>query len=88
MKISFDANKNAINITKHSVSLIMAEHIEWETALIWPDTRRDYGEPCIAGLGYIGTRLYFVVFVDRPKTRRIISLRKANNREVSHYASA
>jgi uncharacterized DUF497 family protein len=88
MKISFDVNKNAINSAKHGVSLAMAEHIEWDTALIWLDTRRDYGESRIAGLGYIGTRLYFVVFVDRPKTRRIISLRKANDREVSHYAGA
>ncbi len=32
------------------------------------------------------SRLYCVVFVDRGKTRRIISLRKANEREVTKYA--
>jgi len=28
-----------------------------------------------------------MVFVDRAETRRIISLRKANNREIKRYAS-
>ena len=29
--------------------------------------------------------LYYVAFVDRVPTRRIISLRRANRREVKHY---
>lgn len=29
--------------------------------------------------------LYFVAFVDRATARRIISLRRANRREVKHY---
>ena len=29
--------------------------------------------------------LYYVAFVDRGLTRRIISLRRANRREVKHY---
>ncbi|MFT3791452.1 MAG: BrnT family toxin [Rudaea sp.] len=36
--------------------------------------------------GYIGLTLYFVAFVDRDPTRRIISLRKANRKEVKRYA--
>ena len=47
---------------------------------------RDYGEDRIAGLGYIGDRLFYVVFVARGEERRIISLRKANQREVKRYA--
>ncbi len=50
---------------------------------------RDYGEPLVA-LGYIGLRIMYVVFVDRPPEqpteRRVISLRKANTREVKRYA--
>ena len=60
------------------------------TAVVWPDTRRDYGEPRMVALGYIGLRIMSVVFVDRPPEqpteRRIISLRKANTREVKRYA--
>jgi uncharacterized protein len=29
--------------------------------------------------------LYYVAFVDRVRVRRIISLRRANRREVKHY---
>lgn len=39
-------------------------------------------------IGYIGLRLYYVAFVDRADGRRIISLRKANQREVKRYAEA
>jgi len=50
-----------------------------------PDTRLDYGEPRQIGYGPIGRRLYCVVFVNRGDTLRIVSLRKANNREISRY---
>lgn len=36
-------------------------------------------------LAPIGDILFVVAFVDREKARRIISLRRANRREVSHY---
>jgi uncharacterized DUF497 family protein len=49
------------------------------------DTRADYGEPRQIGYGPIGRRLYCVVFVDRGDTLRIISLPKANNREIDRY---
>ncbi|MFM2328769.1 MAG: hypothetical protein RLZZ494_872 [Pseudomonadota bacterium] len=52
---------------------------------MWPDTRRDYGEPRQSALVLMGVRLFFVAFVDRPEGRRIISLRKANSREVNRY---
>ena len=37
------------------------------------------------GLVPEGGRLYYVAFVDRGKTRRVISLRFAERREVKHY---
>ena len=59
-------------------------------AVVWPDQRRDYDEQRMVALGYIGLRIMAVVFVDRPPEqpteRRIISLRKANSREVKRYA--
>ncbi len=88
MEITFDPAKDAANLAKHGVSLSAAGAFEWVSALTWPDTRCDYGEPRRVGLGYIGLRLYCVVFVDRSDDRRIISLRKANMREVKRYAEA
>ena len=90
MNVTFDPAKDAANMAKHGVSLTEAAGFEWGTAVVWPDTRRDYGEPRMAALGYIGLRIMSVVFVDRPadkpNERRVISLRKANSREVKRYA--
>jgi len=86
MEITFDPAKDAANLRKHGVSLGAATGFEWESALTWPDARKDYGEARMSGIGYIGLRLYAVVFVDRAAVRRIISLRKANSREVQRYA--
>ena len=90
MNVTFDRAKDAANVAKHGVSLTEAAGFEWGTAVVWPDTRRDYGEPRMVALGYIGLRIMSVVFVDRPPEqpteRRIISLRKANTREVKRYA--
>ncbi|MCF2133856.1 MULTISPECIES: BrnT family toxin [Burkholderiaceae] len=89
MEISFDLAKDAKNIEKHGgVSLADAKAFEWDSAVIWPDQRKAYGENRMIGLGYIGKRLFNVVFVDRDGIRRIISLRKANLREVKRYAQA
>ena len=90
MNVTFDQAKDAANLAKHGVSLTEAAGFEWGTAVVWPDTRRDYGEARMVALGYIGLRIMALVFVDRPSEqpteRRIISLRKANSREVKRYA--
>ena len=90
MQIVFDESKNAANQDKHGVSLGLANSMEWDEMLSWPDLRKDYGERRMAGLAPIGDRLFFVAFVDRPADapteRRVISLRKANLREVNRYA--
>jgi len=90
LNVTFDPAKEAVNIAKHGVSLGAASAFEWADALVWPDTRHEYGERRMVALGYIGLRIMVVVFVDRPPDmpteRRIISLRKANSREVNRYA--
>ena len=87
MKLIFDDAKDRANQSKHGLSLSEAEKLEWDDALIWQDTRRDYGEPRMVALGAIGERLCCVVYVDREDARRIISLRKANNKEKILYVS-
>jgi uncharacterized DUF497 family protein len=87
MEITFDSDKDAANMAKHGVSLALAAELEWEWLLVKPDTRRDYGEMRMVGYAPIGSRVFCVVFTDRGEERRMISLRKANMREVKHYAS-
>ena len=90
MNVTFDPAKDAANLAKHGFSLLDAVGFEWEAAVVWLDKRREYNEARMVGLGYIGLRIMAVVFVDRPPEqpteRRIISLRKANPREVKRYA--
>lgn len=86
LKIIFDPAKDAANIAKHGLSLAKAGSLVWETAVTWPDTRRNYGELRMSAIGYIRQRLYFVAYVDRDVGRRIITLRKANDREEKRYA--
>jgi uncharacterized DUF497 family protein len=85
MKFNFDSNKDAINLAKHQLSLANAANLDWMDALIWIDNRQDYGEIRQIGLVPMNQRLYVVVFVDKKTERRIISLRKANNREYERY---
>jgi uncharacterized DUF497 family protein len=91
MKLTFDPMKDGANVAKHGVSLVVAEDLEWETLECKQDTRRDYGEPRQIGYVLMDERLYCVVFVDRPADapteRRVISLRKANQREVGIYVA-
>ena len=88
MQIEFDPNKDAANQLKHGVSLSLAIKLEWETALAWIDDRNDYGESRIIALAPTSGILYYVAFVDRGSVRRIISLRRANRREVKHYVES
>ena len=86
MPITFDAKKDVRNVSKHGVSLAIAEEFEWDFALTWPDKRHSYGEDRESALVLYGQRLYFVAFVDRPTGRHVITLPKANDREVRFYA--
>ena len=88
MNIEFDPAKDSGNVDKHGVSLALAESLEWDWLISRPDGRKDYGEPREIGFAPIGPRVFCVVFVQRGDNLRIISLRKANSREVKFYASA
>ena len=86
MNYEFDPAKDESNFDKHGVSLADADGFEWETAVVREDTRKQYAEPRFEAKGYIGDRLHVMVFCLRAETVRVISLRKANPREVKSYA--
>ena len=85
--ITFDPLKDASNRQQHGVSLNLASEIAWGSAAFNVDKRRDYGEVREVGFVPIRGRTFCVVFTWRNNTRRIISLRRANKREVSRNAS-
>jgi len=52
------------------------------------DLRRSYGEERYQLLGRIDSRIFVVVYTQRSKATRIISARKANNREINQYENS
>ena len=85
MQFEFDPAKDEANQVKHGVSLVLAIELDWEAALVWVDGRFEYRETRMIALAPKTGILYYVAFVDRGAVRRIISLRRANRREVTHY---
>ena len=85
MRISFDPAKNARNIVERGLSFERVANLEWETALSREDDRRDYGERRVQVFGLLGRRLHMAVITLRGETVHVISLRKANSREVEWY---
>lgn len=85
MKIEYDPAKNDRNIQERGLSFELAAEFDFDTAVIRPDLRHDYGEARYQAFGMIGSRLYFLAFSLRNDTIRVISLRKANFREVRFY---
>ena len=88
MRIEFDSAKDAADLAKHGVSLALAAELDWEAALVWIDDRFEYGELRVIALAPKAEILYYVAFVERGGVRRIISLRRANRREVKHYVKS
>lgn len=50
------------------------------------DDRRDYGEPRFISAGTLDERVVIIVWTPRGRARRVISMRKANEREIKKLA--
>ena len=85
VEIEYDPGKSEKNVSDRGISFELVSGFDFDTALIVQDTRHDYGEPRYQALGYIDSRLYALVFTTRDQVVRVISLRKANLREVKGY---
>lgn len=88
-RFEWDEDKNRQNISKHGFDFADAEQMFSDGFLFRSDTRKDYGESRLVGIGTIRGRTAVVVFTERgPETIRIISLRKASRRERKQYEKA
>jgi len=86
VRIAFDPSKNERNIRERNLPFDLAAEFEFETAHIQTDTREAYGETRYIALGSLHGRLHVLCFTETPDGIRVISFRKANEREVKHYA--
>jgi len=85
VKIEYDEAKSRRNARERGLPFDRAAEFEWETAIYEEDTRRDYGERRIVAIGFLEERLHVLCFTPIEDGVRIISLRKANMREVKGY---
>jgi hypothetical protein len=85
MKFTYDSAKNDSNLAKHGLPLSDAKLLDWDSAIRYIDSRKNYGEERHVALALIKQRLYCVVYVEIKMGKRIISLRKANVREIDRY---
>lgn len=86
MEISFDPAKSERNKAERGLPFTLVARMEWSGAIIEEDIRKDYGERRFRALGFIENRLHAIVFTPRVGKVHVISLRKANPREVKDYA--
>jgi uncharacterized DUF497 family protein len=82
--VDFDPAKEAINLSKHHVSL--ARWVDLDMKMTYIDNRHDYGEIRYRGYGYIDGLAYCLVFTSRNGLVRPISLRRAHAKEMRRYA--
>lgn len=86
MTFEWDEAKAAQNVVKHGVPFDYAARVFLdEHRLDAPDARHDYGEERRFTLGEIEGRVYAVAYALREKVVRLISARKANEREQKQY---
>ena len=84
IKYEWDEAKSRSNIERGRVGFEAILDFEWETARTAPSDR--HGESRWIATGYIGGRLYRVVYTERGDRTRIISLRVASRKEEQGHA--
>jgi len=85
MKIEYDSGKNQANIENRALSFDRAAELEWDTATVIEDRRKNYPERRFVAAAYLETRLHIICFSPIEDGIRVISFRKANPREVKKY---
>ena len=88
MKFEWDEEKRLANVVKHRVDFTDACRLFEGPFMTTTDNRRDYGEIRSIAFGHVENRLIAVAFTKRQDIIRIISARKANDREKKRFKEA
>lgn len=88
MKIEYDPAKSQRNEHERGLPFDRAGEFDWDCATFAEDDRNLYPEQRFVAIGYLGDRLHVICFTHIPGGVRIISFRKANDREVKRHGKA
>ncbi len=83
--IIYDPKKNEKNIAKHGLSFDRVADFDFNTAVRSIDTRKEYNEVRVVAVGFLDGRLHSLCYVEIDVDTRVISFRRANDREVRKY---
>ena len=86
MQITFDRAKREGTLQERGLDFRQAKEVFAGPHLTRPDERKDYGEARFISAGTLSGRIVIIVWTPRGKARRIISMRKANEREIKRLA--
>lgn len=82
MKIEWDEDKSRANIRRHRIDFADVHPVFDGPMFVTLDTRRDYGEDRLIGIGFLHDAVVVVVFVEKAEGAiRLISARKAERHE-------
>ena len=81
----WNETKNRANISKHGLSFEDANIVFSGPCVTFEDSRHDYDEKRFITLGPLVGRVVVIAHTSRDENTRIISMRKANNREQEIY---
>ena len=81
MFITFDPIKRDKTLAERGLDFADAWRVFAGPNLEVPDARKNYGEQRTICYGILDNRMVVVVYAQRARYRRIISMRKANERE-------
>jgi uncharacterized DUF497 family protein len=82
MEFDFDKNKNEANLIKHGLDFSNVPDLDWDSAYLKIDDRKEYGETRIQGfVRDKNAKPYVVIFTMRNKKVRVISFRRAHEKE-------
>jgi len=86
MKFEWDEAKSELCFTQPGFDFAYAVGAFFDpNRIVRTDTRHSYGEERYQLMGVIEQRLFVVIYTPRHDALRIISARKANQREVKYY---
>ena len=85
MLIEFDAAKRADTLSARDLDMARAGEVFAGATLTVEDDRRDYGEDRFITIGFLDGAMVVLVWTPRDGAQRIISMRKANERERALY---
>ena len=88
MQLDWDSNKREQTLKERGLEFASVADADWDSAMTVEDSRTDYGETRYVSLVLIGDRLCVVAWCMRGDALRVISLRKANKKEVRIYDEA